>query len=114
MPGMKGPEDQSYQPGIGGESLDKFGNPVDPLLGSMDLPIADFGDVTKFGVQKGSGKFTDLKRTRDPSMDPNFMNLSPQEQDKKIQQEHACHQYFLYKWKFPAVRDEEYKVCDIT
>jgi len=86
MPGMKGPEDQSYQPGIGGESLDKFGNPVDPLLGSMDLPIADFGDVTKFGVQKGSGKFTDLKRTRDPSMDPNFMNLSPQEQDKRFEE----------------------------
>jgi hypothetical protein len=77
---------QPYQPGIGGESLDRFGRPVDPLLGSMDRPIADFGDVTKFGVEKGSGKFTDLKRTRDPSMDPNFMNLSPQEQDKRFEE----------------------------
>ena len=90
MPGMKGSEDQSYQPGIGEESLDKFGSPVDPLLGSMDRPIADFDQPARedalYNVQSGSGKFTDLKRTRDPSMDPNFMNLSPQEQDKRFEE----------------------------
>ena len=79
---------EPYQPGIGGESLDKSGNPVDPLLGLMDRPIADFDQPARedalYNVQSGSGKFTDLKRTRDPVMDPNFMNLSPQEQDAAI------------------------------
>jgi hypothetical protein len=34
---------------------------------------------------QGFGKFTDLQRPKEPTMDPNFQNLSPQEQDAAME-----------------------------
>jgi hypothetical protein len=62
---------------IGGDLTDLYKQQVQP--GEPGEP----GSLSA-GISTG-GKFTDLQRPREPMMDPNFQNLSPQEQDAAME-----------------------------
>jgi hypothetical protein len=70
---------QPGEPGAGTNLPD-----AEPITNLPGYNKYDLGGLRMSGGMSG-GKFTDLQRPREPMMDPNFQNLSPQEQDAAME-----------------------------
>ena len=70
------------------EYLRSIGQPpatdVNTFSGGQLQQVQPGESSLRAGINTG-GKFTDLQRPREPMMDPNFQNLSPQEQDAAME-----------------------------
>jgi len=69
--------------GLMDQYLESIGQP--PTTSANSFSGGQLQQVQPGAGTNTGGKFTDLQRPREPMMDPNFANLSPQEQDASME-----------------------------